>query len=302
MNNTFQNTNYYNDIMKAYDAGIKNDTTSRDNLIKNLSNALSDSCKTYTSNPNVVSNVGRTSGTIPYIDLEHYFGKYRNDIEFQNSLKEQLLADEETYFVNKYGAVVYKYLTDRRASLFSQLNASTSVSRSQTSQSSCSQLPSGRSQISNRITNTNNTPISGYYDENGLFVESSTLCSDNALSFYNMFSKYLPYSEADATNRKIEYRETEHDFLMKINSIMNIIYYILFVIMIFLLIGGNNLQLKERFPIYLILLFLPFLYPYIFKLIYYTYNYITESKNIHGPKNAFLDSNGESNFIDAYNN
>ena len=299
MNNTFQNTNYYNDIMKAYDAGIKNDTNSRDSLIKNLSNSLNDSCKTYTSNPNVVSNVGRTSGTIPYIDLEHYFGKYKNDIEFQNSLKEQLLADEETYFVNKYGAVVYKYLTDKRSALFSQSESSNTSSMRQ---SSCSQLPSGRTQISNRITDTNNSPVSGYYDDNGLFVESSKLCSDNALSFYNMFSKYLPYSEADITNRKIEYRENEHDFLMKINSIMNIIYYILFAIMIILLIGGNNLQLKERFPIYLILLFLPFLYPYIFKLIHYTYNYITESKSIHGPKNAFLDSNGESNFIDAYNN
>jgi hypothetical protein len=296
MNNTFQNTNYYNDIMKAYDAGLNKDTGSRDSLIKNLSSSLSDSCKTYTTNPNVVSNISKSSGVVSLVDLEQYSGKYKNVIEFQNSLKEQLLADEETYFVNKYGTVLYKYLTDKRAALMSQLDASASAINS--SQTRCS---SGSS-VTSRITSGVGQPINGYYDASGQFIESPAMCSDNGLEFYKMFSKYVPYAEPDLINRKIEYRETEHDFLKNINSIMNIIYYILFVIMMVLLVGGNNLQLKQRFPIYILLLLLPFIYPYFFKLLNYIYNYFMDTKSIHGPKNAFLDTNGESNLIDAYNN
>lgn len=300
MNNTFQDTNYYNDIMKAYEAGVSKDTGTRDALVKNLSSSLKDSCKTYTTNPSVVNNAIARSGGAALINLEEYYGKYRNDIEFQNSLRSQLIADEETYFVNKYGSVVYNYLTTKRQQIMSQWDAS--AAQTSTSSNCNSTLPAGRTQVANKITNSTNTIVKGYYDDNGNFVESPEIVDENnGLDFYNMFSKYLPFADPDVINRKIEYRETEHDFLMKINSIMNGVYYILFVIMIILLAGGNNLQLKQRAPIYIFLALLPLLYPYFFKLLNFVYKYFTDNKNIHGPKNAFLDTDGERNIIDAYN-
>jgi hypothetical protein len=300
MNNTFQNTNYYNDIMKAYDAGLSKDTETRDNLVEHLGNSLNDSCKAYTSNPNVVNNAISKRNAASLVDLNQYSGKYRNDIEFQNSLKSQLISDEETYFVNKYGSVVYKYLTDKREQIMSQWD--TEQSQTQTT-TNCPQTTPGRSTVSNRVTTGKNKIVRGYYDENGDFAESPEIVDENnGLEFYNMFSKYLPFIDPDVTNRKIEYRSSEHDFLMKINSIMNGMYYILFVIMIILLAGGNNLQLKQRSPIYIGLAILPFIYPYFYKLLNYIYGYFTNNKNIHGPKNAFLDTDGEKNLVDAYNN
>jgi hypothetical protein len=285
--------------MKAYEAGISKDTGARDSLVKNLSSSLRDSCKTYTTNPSVVNNAISRNGAALMVDLDQYSGKYRNDIEFQNSLKAQLLADEETYFVNKYGSVVYQYLKNKRDQLISQWD--TSSSQSSTS-NNCTKPSPGKTTVINRITNSTKTVVKGYYDDNGNFVESPEIVDeDNGLDFYNMFSKYLPFADPDVINRKIEYRETEHDFLMKLNSIMNGIYYILFVIMIILLMGGNNLQLKQRAPIYIFLLLLPLLYPYFFKLLNFIYNYFTNNKSIHGPKNAFLDTDGERNLIDAYN-
>jgi hypothetical protein len=307
MNNTFQNTNYYNDIIKAYTAGITNDTNTRDTLIRNLNTSLKDSCKTYTSNPNVISQINPITGNEMIVDLDSYSGKYRNDIEFQNSLREQLIADEETYFVNKYDANLYQYLITKRNAYFSNLDST--LSKTSTVTSNCKNtVSSGVSVVRNpstpnTITNNRNKAVIGYYNNDGNFVESPNKCNDPSagIDFYKMFSKYLPYADPDLINRKIEYRETEHDFLMKINSLMTGIYYVLFIVMIILLIGGNNLNLTQRAPIYIGLLLLPLLYPYIFKLLTFIYNYLTNNKNIHGPKNAFIDSNGEDEMLDSYN-
>lgn len=301
MNNTFQNTNYYNDIMNAYNAGISNNTVLRDNLIRNLNNSLNDSCKAYTTNPNIITNIDPVSGAEFEIDLDSYIGKYKNNIEFSNSLREQLLRDEETYFVNRYGSNLYNYLIVQREQHISQLDSSANISlqnticENNTSSERIITLP-GRNPSLNP-----NSPICGSIDPSGNFIETPELCNDNAVDFYKKFSKYLPYINPDTTIRKIEYRDTEHDFLMKINSLINIAYYILFIFMIILLIGGKKLELSQRAPIYIFLLLLPLLYPYFYQLLYHIYKYFTDNPNIHGPKNAFLDTNEENSLIDAYN-
>lgn len=299
MGNTFQDTNYYNDIMKAYEAGLAKDTDSRDSLILNLNNSLKDSCKNYKVNPNLITGIDSKTGAEINIDLDFYIGKYKNNIEFSNSLKEQLLADEETYFVNKYGYNVYEYLLSKRREYITTLDEN--FDTTYCSQRNQSSAPNDCPSITSRITSSTNTTVTGYYDDNGTFIESQPLCTDNGLKYYDMLSKYLPFVNSEVTNRKIDYREAEHEFLMKINSIVNIIYYILFIVMVILLVGGNNLQLQKRAPFYIFLLFLPFLYSYFFKFLQYAYNYFTINTNLHGPKNAFLDTNGENSIIDAYN-
>jgi hypothetical protein len=307
MNNTFQNTNYYNDIIQAYDAGVSNNTTIKDNLIRNLNNSLQNSCKTYASNPNIITSIDPVTGKTIDIDLDSYIGKYRNNIEFSNSLREQLLADEEVYFVNKYGSAFYNYLITKRKEYLDSLDVSSNVNTEQ-----CTNTETIRTYIRDASGNITETTQSNYIpgnnnsgnnDSSGNYFQSQEQCNnDNGLQYYDMFSKYIPHIDPNVINRKIEYREKEHDFLMKINSIMNIVYYILFFLMIILLIGGNNLQFSQRYIFYLFLLILPFLYPYVFKILSYLYNYFTDIKNIHGPKNAFLDTNGEYNLVDAYNN
>lgn len=308
MNNTFQNTNYYNDINAAYNAGVSKDTGTRDNLIKNLNNALSDSCEKYTKNPNVVKKVN-SEGEVTDVefDLEASIGKYKNNIEFSNSVREQLIQDEEEYFVTKYGSIVYEYLLRQRA-LYNQEMSDANT------QSSCSSVSGTSNGPNTGVDGDNNYPDTtpgsgttsssafGTYDSEGNFIDSPSLCNDTGLSFYNRFSKYLSIPQSDVINRKIDYRETEHEFLMKINSLLNWIYYSLFALMIILLIGGKNVEIQSRAPIYIFLALLPLLYPYFFKILFSIYNYFTITPNIHGPKNAFLDINGETNIVDAYDN
>ncbi len=304
MNNTFQNTNFYNSIMTAYEAGKSDDVNSRDALIRNLNSSLNDSCKTYVTDPNIVSNVLNRENPNEYINLEMYLGKYKNDIEFQNSVREQILADEETYFVNKYGSAFYKALTDKRSEMMATMDANTSTCPSGTASTNSSANTSQCPQITPSTCPSSIIihDLSGNYDSSGNFIPNPSLNNEIKAQFYNLFSKYLPVLQPDVDNRKIEYRETEHDFLTRVNTLVNSLYYILFILMFIILIGGNNLQWKERAPIYIFLFLLPFLYPYFFRMLRFSYNYITNSPEIHGPKNAFLDTNGENNIIDAYNN
>lgn len=302
MNNTFQNTNYYNDINAAYNAGVSKDTGTRDNLIKNLNNALSDSCEKYTKNPNVVKKVNSEGEVTDVdIDLEASIGKYKNNIEFSNSVREQLIQDEEEYFVNRYGNVVYEYLLKQRA-VYNQTMDNTSALNPEVGTVTEDNQSSSQSYGQSSNQSSDQSSACGSYDSEGNFIENPALCNDTGISFYNRFSKYLTIPQSEVINRKIDYRESEHEFLMKINSILNWVYYSLFGLMIILLIGGKNLEIKQRAHIYIFLAILPLLYPYFFKILFSIYNYFTITPNIHGPKNAFLDTNGETSIVDAYNN
>lgn len=71
--------------------------------------------------------------------------------------------------------------------------------------------------------------------------------------------------------------------------------------MIVLLIGSNKLDIRKNYHYYIFLVIVPILYPYFFKILNYFYKYLTNANPIHGPKNAFVDTNGETSLLDAYN-
>jgi hypothetical protein len=110
-----------------------------------------------------------------------------------------------------------------------------------------------------------------------------------------MLSKYIPKTNADATYKKIEYREEEYAKLKNINTIINIIYYLGVVFLFVLLHTSDNLFLKDRFVFYLFLLLFPFLYPWIYLYTIQLWTYLFPTKLFSGPTNAFIDQTEQPN-------
>jgi hypothetical protein len=100
--------------------------------------------------------------------------------------------------------------------------------------------------------------------------------------------------------RKIDYRDIEYNKLKKINSTINIVYYICVGVLFILLYSENNLLLKDRFLFYIFLLLIPYLYPWAVILLKKIWNTLIPTVLTQGPKNAFLN-NINTNYPDYRN-
>ena len=100
--------------------------------------------------------------------------------------------------------------------------------------------------------------------------------------------------------RKIDYRDIEYNKLKKINSTINIVYYICVGVLFILLYSENNLLLKDRFLFYIFLLLIPYLYPWGYILLKKLWNTLIPNDLTQGPKNAFLN-NINTNYPDYRN-
>ena len=74
---------------------------------------------------------------------------------------------------------------------------------------------------------------------------------------------YYPVIDTATNFRKVEYRNDEHEKLRSINRMINIIYYACVVLLFMLLYSNNTLYLKDRIVLYIFLLILPYLYPWL---------------------------------------
>jgi len=267
----YTNTRVYANLIDGYNAGTANDEQARDRIISRGNQALYEDCKGYNA---ITSKRG-------YYDYppgsknssnDELFNIYKNDVEFVNSFQEQVRDDEKRYFEQKYGPSVYKYLIDKRIGFNSDIQKITDKLRNP----EC-----------NNIEKT--SEIIKKNDEKN-FKDFKDL--------YTKISQFYPSINSNTTFRKIEYRDQEHELLMTINSIINIIYYTLLFFMIILLASSGKLLIKERFLIYLLLIILPFLYPYVFIFIKKLFVRLFVSKESHGPKNAFVELPPPN--IDAY--
>ena len=190
---------------------------------------------------------------------------YRNDIEFVNSFKEQVLVDERNYFLSKYGDKVYNFLLTQRNEYITEKNRSQAIE-------GCKRCP------------TNNT--SG---QNGMDASSNTCdASDNEL--FNYLQGQFPAQNADTVFKKIEYRVESHEFLSRINKYLTIFYFFVLFVMLIMLTVSQRLFLKERFVLYLFLIVLPFIFPFLFDLLKKIYKYFFPGTSDFGPKNAFLEN------------
>ena len=100
---------------------------------------------------------------------------------------------------------------------------------------------------------------------------------------------YTPIDESDTNFRKVEYRTKEHEKLRLVNRIINIVYYACIILLFMLLYTNDTLYLKDRFVLYIFLLILPYLYPWIWMLGNKLKNLIMPDISYTGPKNAFID-------------
>jgi hypothetical protein len=113
-------------------------------------------------------------------------------------------------------------------------------------------------------------------------VQSGTKMTD-------LLKDYLPLNNAQTTYEKVVYRDEQHNKLKSINRIINIVYYCGVVVLLLLLFTSNNLFPRERYPLYIFLILLPYLYPWIYKLAGGVWGFIFPVINYTGPKNAFMD-------------
>ena len=116
----------------------------------------------------------------------------------------------------------------------------------------------------------------------------------NSLKILEYKNKFGFYPEkTDETNKtKTEYRLAEHYKLKTLSTIINVIYYSFLVLLFMILFSSNKLLLEERWFIYLILIVLPYLYPWIFMGMIYLKLSILPNKDEKGPYVPFQDNSG----------
>ena len=115
----------------------------------------------------------------------------------------------------------------------------------------------------------------------------------------DLLTNYLPINNAQTTYEKVEYRDEEHHKLKSINRIINIVYYCGVVVLLLLLYTENNLLISERYPLYIFLILLPYLYPWIYKFTGKIWGFIVPVFDYTGPKNAFIDTMPKQNTYDV---
>jgi hypothetical protein len=288
-------------INQAYELGKSGDQTDQNILVDSATENLPAQCVNYIQNINRPEDIEEKYGT--YINYNLLNQKYKNSIEFANVIESQIIADEANYFVNKYGRNFYDNLLDLRSEYFKELDKrkqACDISDCPTMPPGhcllgCSWDPSNETWIDDPSKNPTDIPPNSY-----LSNLLSNLQNDTGSYYYDMFSQYLQPVNPLVTYRKIDYRNESHNTIMYINSLMTYLYYILLCVLIVMLLLNNNLYIKERFITFVFLFTLPILYPYFFNLLLYIYRYLTTSNQLHGPKNAFIETN-EQKIIDAYN-
>jgi len=107
---------------------------------------------------------------------------------------------------------------------------------------------------------------------------------------FNLLFSYLNKQNTPSTvyHEKIMYRDIEHEKLYNTNKILDILFYCFYFSFILIIICIGNIN-REKFLIYLFVLLIHFIYPFLFKFILFLIHYL--SNNSHGPKNAFVDIN-----------
>lgn len=100
---------------------------------------------------------------------------------------------------------------------------------------------------------------------------------------------FYPKDTSAENITKTTYRLEEHKKLKTISNIITITYYSFLVLLFMLLFSSSNLLINERWILYLFLILLPVIYPWIFMLFISLKNSIF-SNNETGPKTAFTDN------------
>jgi len=262
-----ENDPIYTILTSMYNAGTNKDSYNRDKLIQESSMLLPKECKRYNLNTESSIDFNRVDRRALTDDTNVLFRYYQNNVEFVNSFAEQALEDERNYFVKKYSVKAYNALLSQREVYFSQKKE---AERKQ-NQALCDNQ-------------------SGLNNESGTQVCTPGVDRSVMTQLKKNLSMWMTGTDPKTTYRKIEYRSAEQETLSTLNQYVTVTYYVAFGVLLLLLGTSGNLQFQERFLVYLLLLLLPVLYPFVFSWIYHAVVSWTKPDPTHGPKNAFLDT------------
>ena len=166
--------------------------------------------------------------------LQESLRDYQAILQQQTTQTGLLLSEESEYFIRKYGARIYKKLLDQRYRYIED--------------------------TTNEYDEFSENTYSMILETINDIYKSKTIDAD-AFGYLNT---YLPSFDANSSYRKIDYTNEESALLSRVNYYINILYYIVFSILILLLASSNRLYFRERFVIYIFLAILPYLFPWMF--------------------------------------
>jgi hypothetical protein len=280
------NTNeYIQKINDAYNAGVENNNEQKNTIISDVYRNLPNDCKNYTRVLDSKYTSSVYSGTL----YGSIFSNYKNDVESANSISSKILTDERDYFTKKYSEKVYDYLLNQRQKIYDIKNSILSTIDFNNIESSDTTITINEQtySIDNLVQN---------------ILKSNNDTKNQTMNYlYDKFSKYLPSANSELLNRKIQYRDMEHDKLKWVNHILNFVYYSLLIVLFVILYSADNLYFKERFLLYIFLILAPMIFPFIYDLIKKIFNLFSPTPGIHGPKNAFLDTTVNKPIIYGHN-
>jgi len=248
-------------------------------ILTNIAENIPSDCSTGRRINRGSTTIGNNLKSVEFSVSE--YEAYRNDIDFMNSFNEQTLADERTYFVNKYGTKVYDFLLAQRTAYIREKNRKDKeeVCKSCTFDASrCNYL---------------------YDASKNILLSQQEKKEEENRNLLKFLQSQLPKQDPETTFKKVEYRNEAHEFLSSMNHYITVGYFVILFLMFIILGVTNRLMIKERIVLYLFLIVLPFAFPYFFDILKKIYRYMFPEDSTHGPKNAFLDNRDE--MIDSYN-
>jgi len=195
--------------------------------------------------------------------IEKYMNAYYNFVESENAVDDRLVRIEANYFLTKYGPDIYKELLDLRTEFLA------------VSERSGIDLTFNEEDYSKALEN--------------IHVLNQVYTVDKPIM--SVIDKYIPEYDSNTIYREIEYRDKEYERLYNINYYLNMLYYIMFVVLIILVVTSDRFYFNKDMIIYVSLAILPFVYPWLFLLFRRIYNYFNPPLEYSGPKNAFIDTN-----------
>ena len=227
---------------------------------------------------------------------------YIMQVEVGNRLIGNILKAEKEYFEEKYGEKLYDFLKEKRDDFMKKNIASDCNSMRQYIKGD-EILKIEKADVGNLVSElkndlSNNLDI---YDkfQNSTYINTMRDISKQTDILNDAVSEL--YSKNSVNQRKIEYREEELKKVDKINGWITILYYIIVFVYFLYLISIDKLNLMSNLVYYVIVILFPiFIYPFIFKNIKKLFAYLSLNMEIHGPKNAFLNTEIDLDFIDNH--
>ena len=223
---------------------------------------------------------------------------FRNDyilkVESGNQFIEKLERIEKKFFESKYGSELYEKLKEKRVTYEEDMLKD--IANQYTSSNSTSYTWT-ENDIKDRVKNL--------VDLNTILNEIKTDdTTENLTRSLDYIDRELEnaYGNTYTDLRKVDYRNQEIDKITYSNTILNVIYLLIFILLVIAFLVEKKLTIRNFSILFLLALMptfiLPFLYGTSIKIIRYINN--KYKPDVHGPKNAFLDENTDNYNSGAY--